>query len=424
MFEKFELRCFPTVKLCYDYLYNHNDIDEKTINYIIDFVCQSDVESIFHFIKSSDKLKLNKYNISSLVHALVENNDIDSTCETFNLSNIRRCDREFIISYVCNNYDIENIEYFITHAKNLESADYYLLSNCIAKSKDPIIIYNFTSRAIDKLSFSDITKLTYAMCATKSVKYIIEFSKLDIKENFDIVVGTMCSISTLGDLIRFTKELEIKEEYNVHKITHEFSREDRINQKDIRTYISVCNNLTKEDYSELTIAMLKTKDIKSIIAYSSECDKLSEEDLTRITKYICNNGSSKDIYTFASTVNLSSHNITLLAEELLIKEDVKYMYLFLKDVNNINSKTRKELIDKIVVSKQMKYICLVIAFIDITLLHKLFSSISEYILCINSLGYTKEELSSIYHKIFDIEPNEIVINKTKEKVEKLVLTIE
>lgn len=429
MLEKFKFKYFPTVTLCYDYLINNNDIDENEINKSIEFVCKHATASeLFHFLNNAAKLNLSKYNISDLVHALAETDDIGYMLEVANTDIITKNDRFIITNTVYLKASLDDVEYYIYNAKQLDNADYSLLSERIVKSKDPEKIYKFTNEFLSKIKQYELSKLTFAICSTRSIKYIIEFSKLDIDDNISTIVDTLCAISALSDLVRFTKQVQLNDELYIHKITHEFTREDRINSKDIRSYINACANLTEIDFNELTNAMLKTKNISAIISYAKEICDISNVDhtnsLNKITNYICNNGSAKDIYTYASNVNLSSENVNKLAKELLKKDDIKYTYLFLENVSNIDKAIKKELIDKIIVSRQMKYICLIIAFVDITLLHKLFTSISDYLLCINSLGYTKEELSSIYHKLFDLIPNEKIVQGAKEKVEKLALTIE
>lgn len=429
MLEKIKFKYFPTVTLCYDYLINNTDINENDKNNAIEFVCNNaSASELFHFLKNTDRLNLSEIDVSLLVEAIIKIGEIGYIVDVANLTTIRKDDRFLITNSVYLKTDINDIEYYVYKVKYLDNADYSLLSERIVKSKDPEKIYEFTSNFLSKIGQYELNKLTHSICSTGSIKYVIEFSKLDIDDNISTIVDTLCAISALSDLVRFTKEVQLKDELYVHKITHEFTREDRINSKDIRKYINTCTGLTEKDFNELTTAMLKTTNISAIISYAKEIYELSNIDQTnnldKITDYICENGSSKDIYTYASEVKLSSQNVNKLAKELLKKEDIKYIYLFLENISNIDKATKKELIDKIIVSRQMKYICLIIAFVDITLLHKIFTSMSDYLLCVNSLGYTKEELSSIYHKLFDLIPNEKIVQRAKEKVEKLALTIE
>ena len=46
----------------------------------------------------------------------------------------------------------------------------------------------------------------------------LEVKLLDIDDNISTIVDTLCAISALSDLVRFTKQVQLNDELYIHKI--------------------------------------------------------------------------------------------------------------------------------------------------------------------------------------------------------------
>lgn len=160
----------------------------------------------------------------------------------------------------------------------------------------------------------------------------------------------------------------------------------------IEDLINFKNKYNNKDYNRFIIEELTKKNrYDDVVKYSKNIVlvKESKEDLV---KSIENCNIAYELYDLSINI-YDSLVINKIGEKLCKIGNVKFIYLYLKNVKGYSNEVKEKLITRIVRSKVLYYICLTALFIDTKLLTTIFKSkINMYRFMVNSNMFEKEIL--------------------------------
>lgn len=420
-----------------DYLLNHKDLSDKKRKSIINYVCTKtkwsiDIVEIIEYAYDK-KIDLTEYNISDLIFELCKRNDIGCIIRVSKCSNIfRKSDLDLLTQKVYDNDDMGSAMDFIDYAKESLSEDNFsLLIKLLCKHcKDQPIycsgcIYKLIKEYGTYLSDPNLKNLILAIPNTRHINTIIYLSMLPIMNQYlDELVNLVCVFGTLKDMQTMAMKNENINDYDPFVL--EFCRKERLNADAIKEFAVNVKNLSDVNISNLTLAMIKTDSEYEILEYAIDMmDRLSPDDVTNLTNYYINTQLDIEIICdfLIQMKNLSEDNINSLATKIKDSHEVEYIYRALENVPNIKSDLKKEMIDKIILSRNLKYICLTAIFVDNTLISRIFITIEGFLNYINKLDLTDEEISKIHKKLFGNDGEDSSMTIEDDNLNKLILEI-
>lgn len=452
-------------------------LTEETENKLIDRIFSDYNYPVFYadWIKRFLEFKLNKSSIEIMVNNILKKklplNEIE-TCLTYSefepwqenfinlLSEIqikkiflnKKIDankKKIIINKMSNNkkllfetlIDIEtdNATYNYLAKISLDmELSYFYLSNIKFNRLDEKNKKLYLDRLAKVATLEEINNFITMYNPSAEEKYILlNKINLDINEIYNLLLNT--SDPTLCNILFKRVFKENSNMIEVNKVHYLLLVEE--NKKLFMELLKENNNALIFLKNRFTIVSpeVRNKIIKIICKYSTDLEgisyiiaaygeELSYENMTAlINRIIVLDCQAKvyELYKIALKYDLSEEQRGLIIKELLKINDNRILYRFLRDIN-LNEREKELIKNRIILNKEIKYICLLAVFIDATLIKKYF--VSEIVLfsyIVQSNLFLDEEIIEISEKLFTkkIEQKKIEnkINKigSKKKIFKL-----
>lgn len=265
------------------------------------------------------------------------------------------------------------------------------------------------------LSSKDSSLIIKRLSSSKSSSILLEI--LNLKGNIFIedklmIIDSILNSNRKKAIINIDVNEYIKYPISysvVRKVCNLSSTDELLN------YIS---KLDKKFYSVIIEEIIKINDLEKIYEIAKNI-RISDDDYKLLCDAIIKSNDLSKIYEF-SMLDRSNPYIDLIGSKLAELNDAEYMYLFLKNAKGYSNEVKEILIDKIVKTANIKYICLVSIFIDNSLINKLFKNINELYNFIIVSGLFEEKIvNQINNYLFTTKSDKNITNKVKNKVEKL-----
>lgn len=346
--EYIHAKVFKNVFDMINYIKKHPDVEQEFKDAMVNKLCSNDNHFfvLFFLLNDAKDCNLSDDNIEKLVIKICESKDSHSIKSLYSIDIVSDKYYPIIESY----FEFVTVDTdIISLIKYHDISDRLTLVKNMINNRNTIVVLDFMSAFYSKIGSDGMQCCINKLIELDATDEIAEFSKLPICAPYiDLFIDYMLSKCSPNGAYEFAVK----------------------NDK----------NLQRHHIEKLINFFKKCDDSEYLILFTRNIEALKNDEIHNLSKIIIDKDDNDDMVELCSTKDDYKYSIldedkNLVAKKLIEKEDVANIYKFLIDNHNkIDPELKKEMINIILSSNNMKLICLVALLIETSLIIKIFGS--------------------------------------------------